>query len=363
MFWPKLLVHLNQSVNDSLIIQNQLLKAQIRELQRQLPRQKRLLFSEFCKLEMARIAKQLSPEALKDTCLIVRPSTLLRWYRTLVAAKFDGSKKRKYPGRPRIRAESEQLIVEIACKNPRWGAKRIQGALAHLRITLCPQTILNVLKRNGIHPAPTREGNGSWAQFINTHKSVTVATDFLSHEVLTIQGLVTYYILFFIHIGTRQVKVAGISNHPNAAWMQQMARNLTMDGEPFFADTRFLIHDRDTKYCNVFSQTLKQAGIKTIKLPVLSPNLNAYAERWIRSLKTECLNHLILLGKKSLERAVNQYVLHYNQERTHQGIDNCIPQDRMSAANTSLNSNPSLDPPIYHSHRLGGLLHYYYRAA
>jgi transposase InsO family protein len=360
MLWASLLKHLNTSVNDSLIIQNQLLKAQIRELQRQLPSKKRLLFSIFSKQDMARLAKQLSPQALEDACVIIRPSTLLRWYRTLVAAKFDGSKKRSYPGRPRIRPESEALIVEIACSNPRWGADRIQGALAHLAIYLCPQTILNVLKRNGIHPAPTREGNGTWAQFIKSHRDVTVATDFLSHEVLTMRGLVTYYILFFINLGTRQVKVAGISNHPNGVWMEQIARNITMADEPFFANTKFVIHDRDAKYCNAFCHTLKQAGIKTIKLPVLSPNLNAYAERWVRSIKAECLNHLILLGKKSLEKAVHQYVLHYNCERTHQGIDNRIPQNWITAANTMPNQN--LNSPVLRSERLGGLLQYYYRA-
>lgn len=357
MFWAKLLRHLNQSVNDSLIIQNQLLKAQVRELQRQLPKQKRFLISDFGKREMARLGKLLSRDALEDACLIIRPSSLLRWYRTLVAAKFDGSNNRGNPGRPRIRPENEALILRIASQNPRWGAKRIQGALTQLHISLCPQTILNVLKRNGIHPSPTREGNDSWSKFIKYHRDVLVATDFFSYEVLTFKGLVTYYVLFFIELGTRQVKIAGITNYPNALWMNQIARNLTMDGEPFFKNKKYLIHDRDSKYCSSFCKIFNQSGIKTIKLPALSPNLNAYAERWIQSIKSECLQHLILASRGSLEKAVNQYVTHYNFERTHQGIDNRIPRSGMTVASP----NPNLE--IRCSERLGGLLNYYYRSA
>ena len=356
MFWARLLRHLNESVSDSLIIQNQLLRTQIRELQRHLPPKKRFVFSEFCKLEMARLAKQLTREGLESACVIIRPSTLMKWYRTLIANKFYGSKKRLHPGRPRIKAENERLILEIASTNVGWGAKRIQGALAHIGISLSHQTILNVLARNGFHPCPTRKGMDSWSSFIKIHKDVTVATDFFSQEVLTIKGLVTYYILFFIDLGTRQVKIAGITNHPNEAWMLQIARNITMDGEPFFAHSKYLIHDRDTKYCASFRRTLNQAGIKPIKLPVLSPNLNAFAERWVRSAKRECLNHLILVGKGSLERALTQYVAHYNRERTHQGLANQIPENELIPAN-------SFSSVIRRRERLGGLLSYYYRTS
>jgi hypothetical protein len=304
---------------------------------------------------MARLAKQLTHESLENACIIVRPSTLMRWYRNLIASKFDGSKHRINPGRPRISLDSERLILEIASKNMGWGAKRIQGALAHIGITLSHQTILNVLVRNGYHPSPIREGRDSWSAFIKTHRDVIVATDFFSQEVLTIKGLVTHYILFFIDLGTRQVKIAGITNHPNETWMLQMAKNITMDGESFYARTKYIIHDRDTKYCASFRRTLNQAGIKPIKLPVLSPNLNAYAERWVKSVKTECLDHLILVGKHSLGKALSQYTAHYNLERTHQGIGNQIPEERLISANSS--------SEICHRERLGGLLSYYYRAA
>ncbi|MBU3588090.1 transposase [Polynucleobacter sp. 31A-FELB] len=354
MLWAKLLKHLNTSVNDSLIIQNELLKAQIHELRRQLPNKKRLVFSQFCKQQMARLGKQLSPEGLRDSCLIVRPSTVLRWYRGLIAEKFDGSKNRTYPGRPRIKPENENLILEIASKNPNWGAKRIEGALAHVGIDISHQTILNVLERNGFHPSPDRSGSNSWARFIEVNRSAIVATDFLSWEVLTLRGLTSYFILFFIRLDTRQVEIAGISNHPNEQWMTQIARNITMTDIPFYSGMKYLIHDRDTKYCTSFCRTLRYAGIKPIKLPILSPNPNAYAERWIRSIKSECLNHFIFLSKRSLERAVTQYVEHYNLERTHQGIGNVV----LNASATPEN----IDSSLMHRQRLGGLLSYYYRS-
>lgn len=353
MLWAALLKHLNTAVSDSLVIQNQLLKAQVRELQRQLPSQKRLVLSLFCKQEMARLGKQLTPEGLKDAAMIVKPSTVLRWYRTLVAAKFDGSTNRSYPGRPRIKPENEQLILEIASHNTSWGAKRIEGALAHIGITISHQTILDVLKRNGVHPSPIRRTEKTWAQFIAMHRDVTIATDFFSQEVLGLRGLTTYYILFFIDIASREVYIAGMTNHPNEAWMQQIARNITMADEPFFNGKQYVIHDRDSKYCASFRNTLRCAGIKPIKLPVLSPNLNAYAERWIRSIKTECLNHLILIGKGSLEKALKQYLAHYNQERTHQGLNNSV-----------LGKDTKIIHPqaqIKARSRLGGLLNYYYR--
>lgn len=288
----------------------------------------------------------------RGRALVVRPSTLLRWYRKLVAAKFDGSKARSYPGRPRIKPETERLIVDMAL-NTGWGAERIKGALAHMGITLCHQTVLNVLKRNGLHPAPLRSKDASWKEFLASHMDVTVASDFFTAEVLAARGLCTLYVLFFIDLGSRVVHIAGITAHPDGQWMAQIARNFTMDGEPFFEGKRFLIHDRDSKYCKKFRKTFERQGIKTIRLPPYSPNLNSYAERWVGSIKSECLSHLILLGRGSLERAVQHYVAHYNAERTHQGKGNevLVPQAHL------------VDPqaPIKVRHRIGKLLSYYHR--
>lgn len=350
MLFARLLRYLKCSVDEELLHRNALLEAQVRELLRQ--SEKPLRFPLAFKMEVARLAKKVSRKSLEEIALVVRPSTLLRWYRELIAAKFDGSQARTYPGRPRIKPETERLIVDMAI-NTGWGAERIKGALAHMGIKLCHQTVLNVLKRNGLHPAPRRSKDVSWAKFLAMHFDVTVATDFFTAEVFTARGLVTYYVLFFIDLGTRVVQIAGVTANPNEQWMVQIARNLTMTDEPFFEGKRFLIHDRDTKYCKQFRKIFENHGVTIIRLPPYSPNMNAFAERWVQSIKSECLERLILFGRSSLERAVQQYVAHYNCERTHQGKNNAV------LISESLPVDP--DSPIEVTHRIGGLLSYYHR--
>ncbi|MBM3337003.1 MAG: transposase, partial [Betaproteobacteria bacterium] len=268
--------------------------------------------------------KKLSPESLAEVALVVRPSTLLRWYRKLIAAKFDGSKARQAPGRPRISKEHERLILEVASGNPRWGAKRIQGALHHIGIFLSHQTIHNVLARNGLPPAAIRDGDSDWAQFMQRHLDLTVATDFFTIESLGLRGLITHYVLYSIDLKTRLIAIGGISTNPNEQWMVQVARNMTMEDNPFFDGKTILLHDRDSKYREAFRQVFKQQGVDPVKLPAFSPDLNAHAERWVESIKSECLRYLIPLGRGFIERAVTQYVLHYNIERARQGLNNSV---------------------------------------
>jgi putative transposase len=234
---------------------------------------------------LADIGYKLGKQALAEVATIVKPDTILAWHRTLVAYKFDGSQQRQAPGRPKIDQELEALIVRIARENRSWGYDRIVGALANLGLTVSDQTGGNVLKRHGIAPAPERKTTTTWKEFIRTHMDVLVATDFFTVEVWTLGGLVTYYILFFIHLGSRQVHVAGVTPHPNEAWMVQVARNATMEAWGFLSPGQYLIHDRDTKFCAVFHQIIDAAGVTRVPLPPRSPNLNAYAERWVRSIK------------------------------------------------------------------------------
>ena len=189
-----------------------------------------------------------------------------------------------------------------------------------------------------------------------TH-AVLVGTDFFSVEVLTLRGLITYYVLFFIHIESRRVEVAGITPHPNEAWMKQIARNVTMDEWGFLENCRYLIHDRDTKFTDSFRAIIKSSHVEPLKLPARSPNLNAFAERWVRSVKEEALSKLILIGEASLRRVLREYLTHYHQERNHQGKDNVLlfPLSRQSA--------PSSDRSVHCHERLGGLLKYYHREA
>jgi putative transposase len=283
------------------------------------------------------------------------PDTILGRYRKLVARKFDGSKARRKLGRPRIDGRIEQLIVRMAKDNPGWGYDRIVGALANLGYEISDQTVGNVLKRHGVVPAPERKHTTTWSAFIRAHLAVLGGPDFFSVGVLTLRGLVTYYVLFFIHLESRKVHVAGITVHPNECWMQQMARNVTMDEWGILNGCRYLLHDRDTKYTESFRAIIKAGEVKPVALPARSPNLNAYSERWVNSVKEECLSRLILFGEGTLRRALQHYLAHYHQERNHQGKENVLlfPQVRAShSAN-----------PVQCRERLGGLLRYYHREA
>jgi Integrase core domain len=185
---------------------------------------------------------------------------------------------------------------------------------------------------------------------------VLMATDFFTTEVWTWCGLVTYYVLFFIHLGSRKVHIAGVTPHPDQMWMTQMACNVTMEDWGVLSPGQFLIHDRDAKFCPAFQHTMDGVGVRWVMLPPRSPNLNAYAERWVRSVKEECLSRLILFGERSLRYALAEYGSHYHQERPHQGKDNVV---LMPAAN----DRQQRDSPIHCRERLGGLLKYYPREA
>src|SRR5260370_14556745 len=173
-------------------------------------------------------------------------------------------------------------------------------------------------------PAPKRKQATSWKDFIGAHMAVLVATDFFTVEVLTLTGLITYYVLFFIHLESRRICLAGVTRHPDQEWMEQMARNVTMEDSGFLINRRYLLHDRDSKYCSSFGQVIEAGSVKTLGLPPRSPNLNAYAERWVRSVKEGCLSELILLGECSLRSALRHYEAHYHEERNHQGKNNVL---------------------------------------
>ena len=214
-----------------------------------------------------------------------------------IAKKFDGSANRNYPGRPRVDPDVKQLIVRLATDNRDWGSDRIVGALANLGHEVSDQTVGNILQRHGIPPAPERKKTTTWKEFIRSHQAVLAATDFFTTEVWTLSGLVTYYVLFVMHVATRRVHIAGLTPFPTECWMTQVARNLTMADVGFLVDQRYLIHDRDGKYCSAFDTILKDSGVTPVRLPPRSPNLNPQAERWVRSVRDECLSKLILFGE------------------------------------------------------------------
>ena len=246
----------------------------------------------------------------------------------------------------------------MARENSGWGYDRIVGAMANLGYTLSDQTVGNILLRHGIPPAPERKRVTTWSDFIRAHMAVLAGTDFFSVEVLTLRGLVTYYVLFFIHLDSRKVEIAGMTPHPNEVWMKQIARNVTMDEWGFLGNCRYLIHDRDTKYCESFRDIIESGDVKTLRLPARSPNLNAFSERWVKSVKEECLSKLLLFGESSLRHTLREYLTHYNAERNHQGKGNIL-----LFPNPNTRTDRCRDPTVHSRERLGGVLRYYYLEA
>jgi transposase InsO family protein len=240
----------------------------------------------------------------------------------------------------------------LATEN-KWGYLRIAGALKNLGHNVARTTIANVLARHGIEPAPERKT--TWKQFLKQHWDVLAATDFFTVEVWRPLGLVRYHVLFVIELATRRVHIAGIAHDPGGAWMEQVARNLTDAFDGFLLGKRYLICDRDPLFTKRLRGILSAAGVATVRLPPRSPNLNPYAERFVLSIKSECLDHLVLFSERQLRRACREYAAHYHRERNHQGLGNRLIEASTLAANDN--------GKVVCNERLGGLLKFYRRAA
>ena len=340
-------------VSDEILLRNEYLAAENAILRSKLGARVELTAAE--RIRLAKIGKKLGRRALEGVSAIVTPETVLRWYRQLIAKKWTTCEQRR-PGRPRVCPTIERLVVTFAQENPSWGYDRIAGALANLGHEISDQSVGNILKRHGIPPAHQRTGGMAWADFIKSHAEVIAACDFFTAEVLTPSGLITLYVLFFVKHGNRDVHIAGVTQHPDGEWMKRIARDVTMDGWGFLDGQRFLIHDRDSKFCAAFSSMLKSGGVEPLKLPPRSPNLNAYAERWVLSCKTECLSKLVVFGEDGLRRALREYVGHYRRERNHQGVANRL---LFPTCGHVANDEPATE--VGRSERLGGLLKYYHR--
>src|SRR6478672_5565576 len=286
---------------------------------------RRLRLTDDQRRRLAARAKGLGRKVLAELATIVTPETLLRWHRRLIAQKYDGSGHRS-PGRPRTAASVEDLVVHMAEQNRDWGYRRIQGALSNLGHKLARSTIADILQRHGMEPAPERTRKTTWKEFLKQHWDLIVAADFFTIEVWTTKGLQRFIVLFFIELSTRRVEIAGISATANGLWMSQIARNLTDSVDGLLMGNRYLIHDRDPLFTEEFLATLKNAGVKSVKLPPRSPNLNAHAERFVRSIKESCLERLILFGETSLRTAIQNFTARYHSERNHQGLGNRLIQ-------------------------------------
>jgi putative transposase len=317
---------------------------------------KRVLLSDDQRRRLAVKGKVLGRKLLSELGTVFTPDTILRWHRVLIAQKWDYSDRRsKKTGRPPLAEEVQQLVLRLARENPRWGYTRIQGALANLGHHVSDTTVRNILKANGIEPAPERKRQTTWATFLKAHWAVLAAVDFTTVEVWTQKGLVTFYLLFVMELATRRVHFAGATANPDEPWVKQVARNLTAAEEGFLVGKRYVLMDRDTKFSAAFRGILAGAGVQAVRLPARSPNLNAHLERFWRSLREECLDQMIFFGEKALRRAVKQFVLHFHHERNHQGLANRLIEAGAEVGRTT--------GAVRCRERLGGSLRYYYRQA
>ena len=280
--------------------------------------------------------------------LLVTPRTLLRWHQALVRRKWRQPVCRR--GRPSLPTEVRELVVRLARENPRWGHRRICGELAKLGFRVSATSIRRLLAQAKLGPAPRRDGP-SWREFLHAQAVSIVACDFFTVESLFLRR---YYALFFIAHGSRRVWLAGCTANPTGAWVTQQARNLGLD----FSDqgVRFLIRDRDSKYSGPFDEVFRSEGIRIVKTPVRAPKANAIAERFVRTVRAECLDWLLILSRRHLESVLRVYVDHYNGERPHRALE-LRPPD--------LDKQPERLPEgeIHRRDRLGGLIHEYHRAA
>jgi len=334
-----------QRVLEYLQKENRILKRQLQG------RRLRLTDTERARLAVRGVA--LGRRVLDQFASIVTPETIQRWHRTLIAKKWT------FPSRRRSRREVMRkigaLVLRMARENPLWGYDRIVGALANLGHYVAPTTVRNILKSHGIDPAPKRRTKTSWRQFLRAQWSSIAAADFFTTEVWTTRGFVTWYTFFVIDLATRAVEIVGSTPSPGEDFMKQVARNLTDTVDGFLREKKFLILDRDAKFSDVFRGLLDSAGVRVIFCPPRAPNCNAIAERFVRSIKSECLDRMIFFGGGSLRRALAEYAMHYNRERNHQGIGNRLIEQgpRKSGRVGEVVRRP----------RLGGLLNYYERAA
>jgi putative transposase len=278
---------------------------------------------------------------------VVTPRTLLRWHRELVRRKWTYG--RRGPGRPSLDRETVDLILRMAKDNSRWGYLRIRGELLKLGVRVSATAVRTVLRRHGLGPAPRRSGP-SWSEFLKSQAHGVLAVDFFTVETAWLR---TLYVLFAIELGSRCVHILGVTRNPDSAWVSQQARNLAMGDQ--LRGVRFVIRDRDSKFSGSFDEVFRTEGARVITTPIRAPKANAFAERWVRTARRECLDHILILGRRHLERIVREFVMHYNANRPHRGLELAVPEPSTVEVRR--------DGPVSRRDRFGGLIHEYFREA
>ncbi len=295
--------------NRFLKVENQILRSKLKS---------RVIVTPEDRARLVRFGRELGP-AIRNIISIVQPKTFMRWLRAA-----SGGAIGKKSGRPPKGQNVKVLVLRLARENPGWGYQRISGELKKLNIACCSNTVKKILTEAGLAPRPMRrkDTNSTWNEFIKRHADSILAADFFTKEVWTLCGKVTHYVLFFVHLGTRKVYIAGSTRRPNARWVERRARTLTAACEEMGWRAKYLIHDRDTKFTTEFDNILKRNDIRYVQIPRKAPNCNAYSEAWVASLKRECLDHFVCFGKRHLDYIVQCYADFYNRLRPHQGRGN-----------------------------------------
>jgi putative transposase len=324
------------------------LRHQLAVLRRQVPRPKLELADRALLAAVSRVL----PRA-RWSCFLVKPETLLRWHRRLVAGAW--TYPRRQSGRPPLEQETQQLIVRLARENPTWGYQRIKGELLRLGVRVSATAIRTTLRRHRLDPAPRRTTT-TWRAFLRQQATAIVAYDFFTVETVSLRRL---YVLFFIELETRRVHLAGVTAHPNGRWVTQQARNLLLVLGERGRQVRFVLRDHDAKFCRSFDDVFYSEGGEVLVTPVRSPKANAYAERWVRTVRAECLDWLLVVGRGHLEQVLRIYVQHYNAHRPHRalGLQPPEPPARLTVVGEDQQGR------VHRHDLLGGLLHEYRRAA
>ncbi|WP_367129353.1 integrase core domain-containing protein [Saccharothrix sp. HUAS TT1] len=332
------------------------LRHQIMVLQRQLG-YTRPRFSPADRAFLAALLHRLPTQALRRLRLLVRPETVLRWHRDLLARRHAARSRPKRPGRPRTIRSIRLLVLRLTRENPTWGYRRIHGELLVLGITVAASTVWQILQDAGIDPAPERTTT-TWSAFLRSQADAILACDFFETTTLTGTRL---YVLAVIEHASRRIRILGATAHPTASWITQAARNLVMDLEEAGGSARFLIRDRDGKFPTLFDAVLADAGIQVLLTGVRIPRMNAIMERWIRSCRHELLDRTPIWNQQHLLHALHEYEKYYNTHRPHQGIDNARPLRALPPTVTDQAAITRLD--IRRQQRLGGILNEYHHAA
>ena len=318
---------------------------------------KKVSFTADQRRRLATAGKLLTPEERRKCCHLVKPATILAWFRQLGAKRYDSSDRRR--GRPPKPKDVRKLVITLAMENPGWGYTKLRDAMrTGLGVEIGRTTVANYLAEAGIEPAPERAKKRTWKQSMKAPWDSLCGCDFFAVEALGLTGTVRHRVFFVIMLKTRAVEIAGIRVDPDGEWMKQMARNLTDVVDGFLRNATYLIHDRDPVFTEAFEAILGERGVKCVRIPAQSPNCNPHAERFVKTVRDECLRHLVIFGERHLRYVLKEFMAHCHRERFHEGLGG-----QLIEAQAGSTSDKGARGKVVCRSRLGGMLNFYYRQA